>query len=121
MALTRISHGPDSGGALTRSELLPHLARFLSQAVVQRLFRQRTQLVQTQQLAAAQTVELEKRLTKIQSHMQERFHAYERRIADLEKELAASEEENRDLIRAKIVLAKQDLEFERAKNRLARN
>ena len=107
--------------AATRSELMPLLARFLSQAVVQRLFRQRTLLVQTQELAAAQTVELEERLTKIQSHMQERFRAYEHRISELEEELAAAEEQNRDLIRAKIVLAKQDLEFERAKNRLARN
>ena len=124
LALTRISSGAESGGtagALTRSELMPLLARFLSQAVVQRLFRQRTLLVQTQELAAAQTVELEERLTKIQSHMQERFRAYEHRISELEEELAAAEEQNRDLIRAKIVLAKQDLEFERAKNRLARN
>lgn len=109
------------GGALTRAELMPYLARFLSHALVQRLFRQRTRLIQTQQIAAAQTVELEMRLTKIQSHMQQRFHFYEQRIAELEKDLAAAEEQNRELIRAKIVLAKQDLEFERAKGRHYRN
>jgi hypothetical protein len=98
-----------------RARLLEHLTRVLGQTVVQRLFAQRGQLVEVQHAAAAQTVELEQRLEKVQTNLQERFRVYEDRIAALEKELAAAEEQNRDLIRAKIALAKQELEAERAR------
>jgi len=62
--------------------------------------------------------DIEERLEKVQSQMLEKFQAYEKRIADLEKELASAEEQNRDLIRAKIALAKQELEAEFASGRL---
>jgi hypothetical protein len=98
-----------------RARLLEHLTRLLGQSVVQRLFAQRGQLVNVQHAAAAQTVELEQRLEKVKTNVQERFRVYEQRITDLEKELAAAEEQNRDLIRAKIAMAKKELEAERAR------
>lgn len=121
LALVPESLGHDAVLALRndpviRARLLEHLTRLLGHSVVQRLFAQRGQLLGTQQTAIAQTAELEERLEKVRTNMQERFHAYEQRIADLEKELAAAEEQNRDLIRAKIALAKQELEAERARN-----
>jgi hypothetical protein len=64
---------------------------------------------------------MEEQIAKIQIQMQDRFKSYEQRIADLEKELAVTEGEKRDLIRAKIVLARQEYDEERAKSRLLLN
>jgi len=126
LALVPESLGQETVAALRndpviRARLLEHFTRLLGNTVVQRLFAQRGQLLDTQRAAAAQTAELEERLEKVQSDMQHRFAAYEQRIADLEKELAAAEEQNRDLIRAKIAIAKQELEAERAKSRVGWN
>lgn len=123
LALVPESLGQETVAALRndpviRARLLEHLTRVLGQTVVQRLFAQRGQLIETQRNAAAQTVDLEQRLEKVQSDIQQRFIAYEQRIADLEKELSAAEEQNRDLIRVKIALAKQELEAERARSRV---
>lgn len=121
-ALTLVpdSLGQDAVAALRddpviRDRLLAHLTRLMGQSIVRRLFAQRGQLIATQNVATAQTTEIEQRLEKVQSDMQERFTAYERRIAELEKELSAAEEQNRDLIRAKIAIARQELEAERAR------
>jgi hypothetical protein len=65
--------------------------------------------------------ELEARLEKVQAPLQERLQAYERRIADLEKELTVKGEENRELIKAKIQIIRKQLEIEREKNRLEFN
>jgi hypothetical protein len=121
LALVPESVGPETVAALRndpiiRARLIEHLTRVLGQSVVQRLFAQRGQLINTQQEATAQTEALEQRLEKVQTSVQERFRVYEMRIAALEKELAAAEEQNRDLIRAKIAIAKQELEAERARN-----
>jgi hypothetical protein len=121
LALVPESVGPETVAALRndpviRARLIEHLTRVLGQSVVQRLFAQRGQLIHTQREATAQTAELEQRLEKVQTNVQERFRVYETRIAGLEKELAAAEEQNRDLIRAKIALAKQELEAERARS-----
>jgi hypothetical protein len=121
LALVPESVGPETVAALRndpviRARLIEHLTRVLGQSVVQRLFAQRGQLIDTQREATAQTAELEQRLEKVQTNVQERFRVYETRIAGLEKELAAAEEQNRDLIRAKIALAKQELEAERARS-----
>lgn len=94
---------------MLRARLTEHLTRLLGQTLVQRLFTQRGQLLDIQQTAAGQATRLEQRLEKVQSDMQEKFLAYEQRIAGLEQELLAAEEQNRDLIRAKIALAKEEL------------
>jgi hypothetical protein len=89
---------------------LPHFARVLRDRVVRRLLDQRTDMLDTQQKAAAEMAELEARLEKVQAPLRDRLQAYEQRIADLEKELARKGEENRELIRAKILLTKQQLD-----------
>ena len=76
-----------------------------------RLFRgvasQRAHLLLTQQAGASQVAELEQRLAKIQSQMQNRFGAYERRIAELEQEVIAKEKLNRELLEAKAQAMRQ--------------
>jgi hypothetical protein len=88
-----------------RDKVAPHLARFLADKLVRRLLSQRSALLSTQELAAAEMAELEARLEKIHAPLQERLRAYEERIRELEKELALRSRENRELIQLKIQLA----------------
>ncbi len=123
LALVPEPPGPEALAALRndpilRARLTEHLTRLLGQTLVQRLFAQRGQLLDVQQAAAGQTASLEQRLEKVQSDMQEKFLAYEQCIAGLEQELTAAEEQNRDLIRAKIALAKEELGAEQARSRV---
>ncbi len=99
-------------------ELAPQLAEALKSAVVQELAAQRRELLQTQQNAAAEVFRLMQRLNDLQVPSQERLGAYENRILELEKELAARTEENRELLKLKIEMLRQQLETERAGNRV---
>jgi hypothetical protein len=78
-------------------------------------------LLDAQQAAAAEMAELEHRLDDLRTPLKERLLAYEKRIAELEKALAARGEENRALIKAKIQLTRRQLEAERARNSLVLN
>jgi hypothetical protein len=123
LALVPESLGQETAAAVKndpviRARLTEHLTRLLGQSVVQRLLSQRGQLIKTQEAAVQQAEELGQRLEKVETDMQERFGAYEQRIVELEAELEAAEEQNRDLIRAKIAIAKEELERERAKARV---
>jgi flagellar capping protein FliD len=101
-----------------RAQLVEKLTRLLGESFVKRLFVDRTKLLESQGDATAQTQQLEERIETIQTRVQQKYREYEERIAQLEQELATAEEEKRDLIRAKIVLARQELEAERAKHRV---
>ena len=101
--------------------LIPHLARWLMNKLVRGLALQRKQLIETQQKAEQELAELEERLVAVQAPLEDRLKAYEQRIAELEKGLTAKGEENRELIKATIAIAKKKLEQERSKDRLAWN
>jgi hypothetical protein len=101
--------------AVARTGLLAHLARLMKTRVVQRLTWQRGDLLDAQEKAAAEMAEMEERLRKIHAPLQDRLRAYEKRIAELDKELSARGEENRELIKAKILMARKQLEAERAR------
>ncbi|MEO7298984.1 MAG: hypothetical protein ABI042_10470 [Verrucomicrobiota bacterium] len=96
------------------TKLMPHLARGLMNRFVRALISQRAELIQTSDTGTEQLNELEDQLEKITTRLQTRQSVYERRIAELEKELAAAEEENRELIRAKLYETRQNLEWARA-------
>ena len=81
----------------------------LKDAFVRKLITQRSDLLDMQQKAAADIAEMEERLAKIHAPLQERLRAYEQRISELEKELAQKGEENRELIKAKIQIAREHL------------
>ncbi len=91
--------------------LMPHLARGLMNRLVRGLITQRSDLIRTQETGTEQLMELEQRLDQISTRLQTRQTVYEQRIAELERELAAAEEENRELIRAKIREARQNLQW----------
>lgn len=88
----------------------------LKDKAVSSLAAQRTDMLEAQRAAALEMAELEKRLNDLQVPLQDRLRAYESRIVELEKALAAKGEENRELIRAKIELMRKQLEAERAKD-----
>ena len=86
---------------------------WMREKLFQTLSRQRTDLLTVQQKAQVEMTELEQRLEQLHTPLQERITAYEKRISELENDLAAKGEENRELLGARISVAKQRLERER--------
>ncbi len=100
--------------APVRTALIPQLARMMMNRLVQVLFAQRTSLLDTQAEATQRMAELEERVVQAQVNVQKKVAAYEARIAELEQQLVAKEEKNRDLQRANFQLARKALEAETA-------
>ena len=98
-----------------RAGVIANLSLWFKQKLVQRLVSDRAQLLATQQAAALKVLAVDQRLTRIEQHIQRRTREYEQRIDDLQKELLAATEENRELIGAKIVLLKAEMEKARLK------
>ena len=101
-----------------QSSLAPHLVDALKDAVVQELAAQRRELLAAQQTAAAELTELAHRLESVQMPLLERLRAYEQRISELEKELGAQSKENRELLKMKIDLLREQIATERAATRV---
>jgi hypothetical protein len=117
----RPARPPASAEAAAYAGLVPHLAQAVKEAVVQELTAQRRELLMAQQKATAEITELVHRLDQLQMPMQERLQTYETRIAELEKELAARSDENRELLKLKIEMIRGQLEAERTRNRMEFN
>jgi hypothetical protein len=112
---------PQSVNALlttVQSSLAPHLVDALKNAVVQELATQRRELLAAQQAATAELTELARRLEAVQTPLLERLGAYEQRVQELEKELGEQSKENRELLKMKIDLLREQIETERGANRL---
>jgi len=105
----------------TRDALAPLLAQAVKEAEVQELAAQRRELLRAQENAAMEMVALIRRLDSLQAPLQERMRAYESRIQELEKELAARTEENQELLKLKIEMLRRQLETERVSNRMEFN
>ena len=95
------------------AEFAPHLAQAVKEALVQELAAQRHELLSAQQAATSEIGELVRRLDQLQIPLQERLRTYEMQIQQLETELAARTEENRELLKMKIEMMRQQLESER--------
>ena len=95
-----------------RAALIPQLARMMMNRLVQALFAQRESLIDTQAEATRRMTELEERIGRAQTNVERKIALYEGRIAELESQLAAKEEENRELMRTNFQLAKKALEME---------
>ena len=94
-------------------KVAPELAQFAKQALVQGLYTQRNALMETQRKAQEALEELEARLAELQLPVPDRIQAYEKRIAELEKELQTRGDEMRELTHATLLLIRQKLEQER--------
>jgi len=111
LELIRPNHARvESVTAITRAALIPQLARMMMNRLVQAVFAQRESLIDTQAEATRRMAELEERISRAQTNVERKIAAYEGRIGELESQLAAKEEENRELMRANFQLAKKALE-----------
>ena len=107
--------------AAVGASLAPHLAQALKEMLVQELAVQRRELLQAQQIAAAEIAQLTHHLDELRAPIQDRLRSYEMRIQELEKELAARTEENRELLKVKIEMLRCQLEVENTRNRMEFN
>lgn len=112
---------PSHGEEALRAGLLAHLTGLISNVFVRRLISQRAELLDSQEKAAAEVDELGARLASAHSRMQDRLLAYEKRIAELEKELETKDTENRELIKAELQSIRKQLEVERTSRQLGLN
>ena len=101
--------------ALVRKGMIPHLQRWLKQKVLRKLVADRSELLTAQQAATHKARAVDERLTRIELQIQQQNLAYERRLEELTLELLAAKEENRELIRARIVQVKAEMEAARAR------
>ena len=107
--------------AVARAGLAPHLAQAVKEAVVQELAAQRRELLQAQDAATRELAAMIQRLDSLQTPLADRLRCYETRIQELEKELAARNEENRELLKLKIEMLRRQLDTERVRSRLEFN
>jgi len=82
---------------------------WMREKLFQMLFRHRMELLAAQEMAGREVHELEQRLERLQLPLQERISAYERRIGELERNLERMGDENRELTRVRIEVAKERL------------
>jgi len=94
-----------------KERALADLTEFAKQSLVQGLYSQRTALLETQQKAQRELAELEARVVALQ--LPDRIQAYEKRIADLERELETRSGEVRELTSATLLLLRRKLEEEK--------
>jgi hypothetical protein len=98
---------------LIREKIIPELTEFAKESLVQGLFAQRKALLDAHEEAQRSLAELEARLAALQLPLQERIQAYEKRVAELEREVATQGEGVRELTRATLSLVRRKLEEER--------
>jgi hypothetical protein len=98
-----------------REGVIKELSAWLKQRLVGKLLSDRAQLMQAQQLATKMACTLDNRLSRIEAQIQQQNQAYIRRIEELNRELAAAREENRELILERIAQVKAEMEAARAK------
>ena len=94
-----------------KERALADLTEFAKQSLVQGLYSQRNALLETQQKAQRELAELEARVVALQ--LPDRIQAYEKRIADLEKELETRSGEVQELTSATLLLLRRKLEEEK--------
>jgi hypothetical protein len=97
-----------------QADLTPQVAQAVREAVQQELASQRRELLRAQQAATDEIAALVRRLDELQVPMQQRLQTYEGRIQLLEKELALRNEENRELLQAKLEIVRRQLQTEQA-------
>jgi len=107
--------GPGAGCPDTlRRGLLAQLSALLGSRLVRTLLFQCQHLLTAEREAAEELEALTRRLEEARAPLRERLAAYERRIVELERELAQKGAENRALLEAKIELTRLRLNEEKS-------
>jgi hypothetical protein len=102
-----------------RERVALELAEFAKQSLIQGLYAQKAQLMQSQEKAQEELAALEARLAMLQLPLTERIRAYEARIAELEKQLETRDQEMRNMIQTTLSLVRERLQEEKTKGTLA--
>jgi hypothetical protein len=98
-----------------QSSLAPQMVEALKDAVVQELAAQRRELLAAQEAATAELAAIARRLEAVQAPLLERLRAYEQRVAELEAELNLQSKENRELLKMKIEMLREQVAAERGR------
>jgi hypothetical protein len=101
--------------AVLHQGLLQLFNRWLKEKLVRKLIADRAELLEAQNLATHKTLQVNERLARLEIQIEEQNRAYERRIEELNAELLAAKEENRELIRARIAQVKSEMAAARAR------
>ena len=112
---------PAIANQLQQDPIRSHLLAWFKTLFVQRLLSQRQQLLSTEAEATRRTLDIEEKLSTLQSTLQGRISAYESRIERLEHELTAANVENRDLIRSQIDLLREKVAKAKEEHAFRRN
>ena len=104
-----------------QSDLAPQILQVVRQAFIHELSSQRRDLLMAQQIAASEVVTLVQRMDALQVAMQDRLRTYESKIQQLEADLIARKEENRQLIRLKIQMLRHQVDLETTPQRAELN
>jgi len=94
---------------LDRETLRAQLANWLKQKFVRKIVADRAAMIQAQNAAALQALEVDQRLARIEKQIEDQNAAYEQRITELTAELNAARYENREMIRARIAQVKSEM------------
>jgi hypothetical protein len=105
---------PTADPAIRRG-VVQELANWLKHKFVRKLMSDREQMLQAHELATRMASTLDNRLARIEAQIRQQNEAYLRRIDELNRELSAAREENRELIRERIAQVKAEMEAARAK------
>jgi len=98
-----------------RQGVIKEISGWLKHKLVRKLVTDRAQLMEAQHLATRMANTLDNRLARIEAQIQQQNQAYVRRIEELNQELSAAREENRELIRERIAQVKAEMEAARAR------
>jgi hypothetical protein len=101
----------DSAQKALKERALVELTEFAKESLVQGLYSQRNALLEVQQKAQQELAALEARLESVR--LPERITAYEKRIAELEKELELRGDEIREFAHATLLLLRQKITEEK--------
>jgi hypothetical protein len=114
-APTEPSNAPRNEDPEIRQGVIGELSQWLKHKLVRKLVSDRAEMLEAQKIATKMASTLDNRLARIEAQLDQQNQAYAKRIEDLNKELAAAREENRQLIRERIAQVKAEMEVARAK------
>ncbi len=100
---------PHRNDALLRQGLMAQMSRWLKETFISRLLSERQNMLAVQEVATLKALAVDERLSKLETEIQEKNEAYQKRIDVLSRELLTAREENRELIRGQIAHLKAEM------------
>ncbi len=96
-------------------DLRPQVLSWLKEKLIRKLLLDRSRLIDTQDELTRRTLNVTERITRIERQLDQQNQAYQVQIEGLTRELNATREENRELLRGRIAQAKMEMEAARSR------